>query len=198
MLAAPIAAAIIIGRIQIVSLIYERGSFSPHDTEAVAGVLLAYLGFFFVGVVALPIVTTLYALQETLKVAVIGVCGFCVYVALSVLFSGWLSYIGIALAVSIQYVLNFGVFSAVVTHRIGKIEGKPIWVCLSKSVLAAFLSSLLAVILESILAGVFNETVIVIILGITGGVVYACILVLLRTQELKYLFPNLPLIKNMV
>jgi len=192
----PIAFMIILARFELVRLIFERGHFDSQTTIAVGKTLLAYLGFFVVVSISLPIVNTLYSLQETTKVAVVGIFGFTLYVFLAFFLSNYFSYIGIALAVSIQYVINFLIFVYIIKLKKIGFENQKIFICTFKATLASGMSSF--IILES---RKFHKSLIgypydLIVWVILGFCLYFVALVILKTEEVSFLKINMPFLKK--
>ena len=115
----PAAAYLVLFRYDMIRFLFERGSFGPGATAATGDVLAVSLGFFLAAALSTPLVNALYALQETFKVAVVGISGFALYLLLAVLLSRELSYLGIALAASIQYPISVAILIVILAKKIG-------------------------------------------------------------------------------
>ena len=191
----PVVFLIFLAKFELVRLILERGNFSPSATTAVGNTLIAYLGFFIVASISLPIVNTLYSLQETTKVAIVGVLGFILYVFLAFFLSGYFSYLGIALAVSIQYIINIIIFLSIVKNRLGGFKLSPIFRCMGKSVLAAGVSSLFILGTYNLVSGITKYPFDFIIQVIIGLALYLIVLIILKSEELKFIKLNFSFLK---
>ena len=141
-LSLPVATYIILFKHDIIRLIFERGNFSTQATEAIANVLVVSLGFFVAASLSLPIVNTLYSLQETTKVAGVGIFGFSLFILLAHLLSLRYSYLGIALAASIQYVISLSIFVFILAKKIG-FEGLNLFKTTTKVIIISILSWLI-------------------------------------------------------
>ena len=183
----PVVFMIIFARLELVQIIFERGNFSHQDTIAVSKALIAYLGFFIVGAIALPIVNTLYSLQETFKVALVGLFGFALYICLAFLLSDYLSYTGIALAVSIQYLISLIVFMFIVRMELGKFELITIFQCIFKAVISSGLASLAIFTIRKLLIFPIEHPFDLMIFGVLGFAFYFLILKILKAEELRFL-----------
>lgn len=192
----PIAFMIFLARFELVSLIFERGSFGSQATEAVGNALMAYLGFFVAVSISLPIVNTLYSLQETKTVAIVGVFGFILYVFLAFFLSNYFSYIGIALAVSIQYIINVTLFVFILEKRLVRIEGQAIFLCTLKVILASGSASLIVLGIRKLFATLQGDVLELVIFGLMGICIYFLVLIILNTKELKFIRVNLPFFKK--
>jgi putative peptidoglycan lipid II flippase len=182
----PVLAGLLLGAVQVVRAVFERGDFTRPTTESVAMALVAYLGYLAVGVVAAPVLNAFYALQKTVLVATIGVAGFAFYVALAFLLVGPLSYPGIALAISIQSVLSLAVMIIVQQGKIGIFAWRPILVCLAKSTAGSGLAVAAVVAARALLGSRLAYPYDLLVLAALGVAVYGLSLILLRTEELRY------------
>ena len=95
----------------LVRLVFQRGSFTPQVTRTVSVILLAYLGYFIVSTVGLPVLNTLYSLQLTTIISVVGVSGFILFILFALILSQRLGCTGIALAASAQSIISITCFS---------------------------------------------------------------------------------------
>jgi putative peptidoglycan lipid II flippase len=184
---APVAVMIVFARLELVQIIFERGSFSHQDTIAVSQALIAYLGFFVVSALALPIVNTLYSLQKTFRVAAVGVLGFTLYVLLALLLSKYFAYMGIALAVSIQYVISLVVFVFMVRMELGKFDSRPIIQCIFKALVASGMAFLSIFSIRKLVVLPIEHPFDSIVFGVLGFAFYFVLLKIFKTEELRFL-----------
>ncbi|MDH4196434.1 MAG: oligosaccharide flippase family protein, partial [Candidatus Aminicenantes bacterium] len=187
LVAVPALFGLLFGATEVVRVVFERGDFTRPTTEAVAVALTAYLGYFAVGVVAVPVLNAFYSLQKTALVAAIGVSGFASYVALAFLFVGPLSYAGIALAISVQSVVSLAVMTLILRGKVGGLAWRPILICLAKSVVASGLAVLAVAGARRLSGSWLGYPYDILVFAALGVSVYGLFLVLFRTEELRYL-----------
>jgi putative peptidoglycan lipid II flippase len=181
----PMVFVLVLARTEVVRIIFERGDFTRQTTDAVARALLAYLGFFVVGLISVPIVNTLYSLQKTALVATIGVSGFIFYVFLAFFLAGRFSYPGIALAVSIQYVVNVSVFFLIIKKKVGCPNISPLLRCIFKSTLASGCTYIVLIIAKALLEPLVAYPWDFMVLASGGIIVYILFLILFKSREIK-------------
>ncbi len=97
---------IILGQ-PLVKIFFERGQFFTNDTLQVAKALIYYGGVLIFGALGAFTTNLFYAFKDTKTPVLVGIFGFAIGLILKLVFSRYLSYIGIALASSIYYGLNF-------------------------------------------------------------------------------------------
>ena len=136
----PVTALVIVLRVPLVALIFQRGQFTPQATEAVASALLGYA----VGLPAIAgsyvVTRTYYALQDMgTPVRIGGVMVVLNALLASALMRPW-GVGGIALAASIVSVLNVGLLLWRLRQRLGRIDGRLI----ASSLLRSGVASLIA------------------------------------------------------
>lgn len=102
----PIAAVFIALRIPIIQVVFERGAFDHKTTIAVANVLLILLAYFIFSSIGNILWKGFYISQKTKLVAGIDVALMVVYIMLAYFLVRYLSYIGLALALSLQFSLG--------------------------------------------------------------------------------------------
>jgi putative peptidoglycan lipid II flippase len=126
-LSIPAAIGLFIFRYSIVQVVFEYGSFTSESTELVASAL----GFFAIGlvarVVAEPVTRAFYAMHDTRTPLVIALSTIAVNVGLSWVLSGWMGHTGLALSLSITYVIRMMALLGVLFARTGglRIDGMP-------------------------------------------------------------------------
>jgi len=189
LLAVPASLGLILLRVPLVTLLYQRGSFDTHSTQLVAWALLFY-AFGLVGHSLVEIISrAFYALHDTKTPVFVGVFAMSLNVVLSILFSrlftsiGWMPHGGLALANSLATFLEAFALMFLMRGRLAGIEGKNVLNGAWKALLAGgFMSA--ALWGWSNLAGNFSSWVIT-LGGIAIGVfVYGLAVYILRTPEL--------------
>ena len=107
----------------IVAMLFERGAFTPRDTDATAAALVCYAigltGYSVVKVVS----PTFYALHESRKPVMVSAASVLVNAALNIVFVQRFGYLGLAVGTSLTALLNASVLLAMLRRRLGGIEG---------------------------------------------------------------------------
>jgi putative peptidoglycan lipid II flippase len=192
LLAIPATLGLILLRVPLVSLVYERGSFTPESTRLVAWALLWYAA----GLVGHSIVEIVsrafYALHDTRTPVSVGVAAMGLNLAFSLGFSalfpriGWAPLGGLALANSLATFIEAGTLLFLMRRRLGGLEGKQILTV----VLSAGAASLaMAAALWGWSSWLNGRSAALVTLGGVGigGLVYLLGLVLLRVNEVSLL-----------
>lgn len=132
-LAIPASVGLILLRLPLVQVLYQRGAFTPRSTELVAWALLWYAA----GLVGHSLVEILsrafYALHDTKTPVFVGVGAMALNIGFSLLFSdifvqmGWMPHGGLALANSLATALESVLLIFLMRKRLGGLEGQNIW-----------------------------------------------------------------------
>jgi putative peptidoglycan lipid II flippase len=189
LLAIPASLGLMILRIPLITLLYQRGSFDIHSTQLVAWALLFY-AFGLVGHSLVEIISrAFYALHDTKTPVFVGVAAMSLNVLLSIFFSrlfisiGWMPHGGLALANSLATFLEAFALMFLMRRRLSGIEGHNVLNGTWKALLAGGCMS-------AALFGWINLTSsasawLIALGGIAiGGLVYGLVLLILRTPEL--------------
>ncbi len=189
LLALPASAGLILLRVPLVRVLYERGEFSPESTRLVAWALLWYAA----GLVGHSLVEVLsrafYALHDTRTPVIIGVGAMSLNIALSFLLAawfrsiGWMPHGGLALANSAATGLESLLLLVLLRRRLQGMEGRRI---LHGTAAALAASALMSLAVFGWLALLPDDGGITALLGGMGiGVLaYALALKILRVPEL--------------
>jgi len=191
----PVAFLVILARHEIVRIVFERGDFTFRDTQAVGKALVAYLGFFVAGSLGLPVVNALYSLQETFRVAIFGILGFIIYVLFAYSLSNNFSYMGIAMAASIQLLLNFFIFYWIIQRKLGHQLNRLLLRTLFKTIVASGFMICILLGSQRLIQGLIAYPFDLIVLGVFSIFIYALALILLKTEEIG-LIVDLPLFRK--
>jgi len=124
MLNLPATAGLIVLAHPIVSLLFERGAFTPEDTVATAGALVPYaVGL--AGYSAVRIATpAFYAMEESRTPVLVTAGSVLVNVGLNLLLVRYYGYVGLAVGTSVAALLNATVLLTVLRRRLGGLEGR--------------------------------------------------------------------------
>ncbi|MBT3188281.1 MAG: murein biosynthesis integral membrane protein MurJ [Anaerolineae bacterium] len=132
LLSIPAAVGLIILRVPLITLLYQRGEFDAHSTELVAWALLWYA----VGLVGHSVMEILarafYALHDTKTPVLVGIGAMSLNVFFSIAFAalfrqiGWMPHGGLALANSLATALETVLLMILMRKRLSGIDGKNI------------------------------------------------------------------------
>jgi putative peptidoglycan lipid II flippase len=121
----------------IVSLAFERGQFTPADTQMTAQVLQVFLlGLVFAAVDQI-LIYAYYARQNTLVPALVGVLSIGVYFAVALLTLRPLGLFSLMLADSVKQISHALVMGALVSRRVGGFRRTTLWSTVGRVLLAS-------------------------------------------------------------
>jgi len=117
----PVTAGIAVFHQPVVRLLFERGKFTAADTQAVAVLMVIYLGVVVGGSVGDLLSRAFYSLHDMRTPVAISIIVFAIAAGLKLLFAGPLNLgaPGLALATSLYYVVNAGALAALLMPRLG-------------------------------------------------------------------------------
>lgn len=192
LLSIPASIGLILLRVPIITLLYQRGEFDERSTQLVAWALLWYaaglVGHSFMEVLA----RAFYALHDTKTPVIVGVIAMSLNVIFSFAFAalfrriGWMPHGGLALANSLATALETIGLLVLMRKRLNGIEGKRIAQAVLQASIAALAMGLALIAWNGIMAG--RSAWIIGGAGIAiGGLVYGVLAVLLRVEEISAL-----------
>jgi putative peptidoglycan lipid II flippase len=190
LLSIPASLGLILLRVPIITLLYQRGEFTAQSTELVAWALLWY-GIGLVGHAMVEILArAFYALHDTKTPVLIGILAMTLNVLFSYLFTaifsrvGWMPHGGLALANSLATALEMTGLILIMAQRLGGLDRKGIWSGAGKAGAAGLVMTAAIWLWQGYSTG--HSPLLIAGGGITIGVlVYTAGLGLLRTRELK-------------
>ncbi len=190
LLTIPATLGLILLRIPIITLAFQRQEFTAETTRMVAWALLWYtVGLVFHAALEV-LVRAYYAMHDTWTPVLIGAAAMLLSIGLSFVFSslftrlGWMPLGGLALAVSLSTGLEVGSLFLFMRKRLNGIEG----IHLLKGLVCAVLGTLgmSGALMLWVDASTGRGAALTTLVGITlGGSVYVLVLVLLRVQEVS-------------
>ena len=143
LLAIPASVGLILLRVPLVQILYQRGQFDNRSTQLVAWALLWYAA----GLVGHSLVEILsrafYALHDTRTPVSVGVGAMVLNIVLSILFArffeqiGWMPHGGLALANSFSTGLESVILVILIRKRLKGLEAKRVWIGIGKAVITA-------------------------------------------------------------
>jgi putative peptidoglycan lipid II flippase len=127
---------IVLGR-PIIALIYQRGDFTPFDTDHTAGAL-AFYAIGLAGYSAIKILApAFYALGDARTPMVISLLMIAVNFFMNWALVGVLEERGLALSTSTVALVNFALLYSIMSRRVGGIEGRATAAAVGKIILAS-------------------------------------------------------------
>ena len=142
MLMVPAAVGLIVLAVPIVRLLFERGSFTPADTEATALALACYApGVIGYSAVRLA-VPGFYALGTSMTPALVSIVSVGLNIVLNLTLVRVMGYAGLALGTALAALLNAGMLLALLRRRLGSLDGVRIAnsfvrICIAATVMGA-------------------------------------------------------------
>jgi putative peptidoglycan lipid II flippase len=133
----PATVGLIVLREPIVSLLFERGSFTPGDTAATATALMFYAPGL-VGYSAVKIaVPSFYAIGDSRTPVLVSALTVALNVAVNLTMVRVLGYRGLALGTAVSAIFNAAVLLWLLRRRLGGLDGGRVAVTAVKSLLAS-------------------------------------------------------------
>jgi putative peptidoglycan lipid II flippase len=158
-LALPAAVGLIVLRVPLVQIVFQRGAFTETSTRTVALALALYsLGLPAHSAVEI-VVRAFYAMHDTKTPVAIGVAAMGLNVALSLAFisifeaMGWTPHGGLALSNSLATTAEMAVLLFIIRHRLEGLEGQRFAASLARTGLSAVVMGCVAGALAWLLAG---------------------------------------------
>lgn len=191
LIALPAMAAIILLRQPMTSLVYQRGAYGAEATALTANILACYAaGILGVGLRELCN-RAFYAYKDTKIPMIVGVCIVVENIVLNFALHSLLGPSGIALATAISSMTSGGVLLFLLHRKRGVVDGRRVLGCLWRTAVATGAMAAVLVLLAGVL-GLAGRTGMALVPGllvtcVAGVLVYAGMLLLLRTEELTEL-----------
>jgi putative peptidoglycan lipid II flippase len=193
LLSLPAAFGLILLRVPIIALLFQRGAFSVETTRMVSWALAWYAtGLVFHSTLEI-LVRAFYAMHDTKTPVIVGASAMTLSIGLSLLFAhlfnilNWLPLGGLALAVSVSTFLEVTILFIILRKRLRGIQdSRIIKVSLLSIIGCTFMT--LGLVFWIKLSG--DYPLVIQALGgvILGGVIYGLTLYTLRVNELRSLF----------
>jgi putative peptidoglycan lipid II flippase len=193
LLATPAALGLILMRVPIISLLYQRGEFDAHSTQLVAWALLWYSSGLIFHSVLEVLARSYYAMHDTKTPVIVGATAMGVNVGLSFAFVtlfnniGWMPHGGLALANSLATAIETTTLIIIMRKRMKGIQGGE----LIKGTGAAVLGTLaMCAVIYIWLQATHNYSPVTSTLGgvALGAATYGLALNLFRVPEIRSLF----------
>jgi putative peptidoglycan lipid II flippase len=173
----------------LVRLLFQRGAFTPADTQAVVAALNIYVIGMVFAAVDFPLNYAFYARNNTLLPALVGVLSVVVYIIVAFALLDWLNYLGLVWADSAKQASHALIMLFFLFRRVGRLRSG-LMKSLGRLALAAGGMALVVTMLNRILApflptGALGALVQVTIAGGVGLAVYGLLLWFAGMPEIR-------------
>jgi len=193
LLALPAATGLILLRLPIVALLFQRGEFTAYSTQLVAWALLWYAAGLVFHSVLEVLARAYYAMHDTRTPVLVGATAMGINVGLSFAFValfnkiGWMPHGGLALANTLATALETTTLVILMRKRLDGIKGRD----LLKGAGAAILGTLgmsTAIVLWLMYMQPYPAALTALGGVAIGGMIYLLVMILLRVPEIQLLF----------
>ena len=196
----PAMVGLIVLRQPVVALLFERGAFGSEATLLTANAVLYYsIGLWAVSGVRI-VVFTFYALEDTKTPVYTAVISIIANILLGVILMGPMGHAGLALALSLASMLNFGLLMRALNTKLGPLKLSGIAESVCKNVICSVIMGIAVwtVALHIIPTG--TESLLGLLTGLvgsilTGLVIYGIFSMIFKTPEIEKVL-NLLLLKK--
>ena len=190
--AIPAMIALIILRVPIISVLFQRGQFDAVSTVSTAQALLYYAVGLWAFSCIRVIVSAFYALQDTRTPVKIAVAALIVNVIMSVILMFPMKHAGLALATSIASAVNVVILAVILKRKVGSFLKNNFWISVFKTTLASGVMGLSLIAVDCVLGwsseGTFGERLLFLTVAVAVGLaVFALSSLLLGSSEAKAL-----------
>lgn len=195
-LAIPSSAALMIIGYPIISVLFMRGEFTPHDVQMTYNALL-YASMGIASISILRITTPVfYSLKDTKRPVIVAAISFVLNFAMGFfLMNTSLQHAGLALANTLSVTVQMALLLMLLEKQIGKIEKHKIIIPLLKYSTAAVIMVVPLVLISGkidwIREGLFIRAGAVALMVVAGMIIYTLMCWILQVDELKYLITRL-------
>jgi putative peptidoglycan lipid II flippase len=196
----PAMVGLIILRQPVVALLFERGAFGSEATGLTANAVLYYsIGLWAVSGVRI-VVFTFYALEDTKTPAYTAVISIIANILFGVILMGPMGHAGLALALSLASIINFGLLMRALNTKLGPLKLSSIAESVYKNVICSVIMGIAVWTVASYIIPSGTESLPGQISGLigsvlTGLIIYGVFSVIFKTPEIKMVL-NLGLLKR--
>jgi len=188
----PAMVALIILRVPIVSVLFQRGEFDAASTVFTAQALLYYAVGLWAFSCIRVVVSAFYAMQDTRTPVKIAVTALLVNVIMGIILMFPMKHGGLALATSIASAVNIVALAVILRRKVGRFLKKSFWTSVFKTTLASGVMWLSIIAVSHIFTwnseGAFGERLLFLTIAVVVGlVVFALSSLILGNSEAKVL-----------
>ncbi|MCK4534517.1 MAG: murein biosynthesis integral membrane protein MurJ, partial [Syntrophobacterales bacterium] len=133
----PAMVALVVLRVPIISVLFQRGEFDVASTVSTARALLYYAVGLWAFSCIRVVVSAFYAMQDTRTPVKIAVAALLVNVIMSIILMFPMKHAGLALATSIASAVNIVVLAVILRRKVGRFLKKSFWTSVLKTTLAS-------------------------------------------------------------
>lgn len=180
----------------IISLLFERGEFTPQNTLITMDVLRLYLIGLPFAAVDLLLVYAFYARKDTLTPALIGVFSLIVYMIVAIVLLPSIGLFSLMIADSVKHVVHASISSVILWRRVKGLGKQRITLTLIKAGTAALVMGIVAALVEPIAEQFlgeyvgrqfFREVALVVLAGGLSVLVYGALAWLFKLEEFAWI-----------
>jgi putative peptidoglycan lipid II flippase len=192
----PSMVALIVLRVPIISVLFQRGRFDTLSTILTSQALLYYsVGLWAFSCIRI-IVSAFYALQDTKTPVRIAVVALIVNIIMSLLLMGPMKHGGLALATSISSAVNVAMLFVILKKKIGQFLEKDFFSSLYKITISSLVMGAVILAITYIMhwnnEESFNERLVILAVSIiVGFAVFTGISYILKSEEIVVVFKTL-------
>ena len=196
----PAMVGLIVLRQPIVALLFERGAFGYEATVLTASAVLYYsIGLWAVSGVRI-VVFTFYALKDTKTPVYTAVISIIANILLGVILMGPMGHAGLALALSLASMLNFGLLMRALNKKLGPLKLSGIAESVCKNVICSVIMGIVVWTVALYIIPSGTESLLGLLTGLmgsilTGLVIYGVFSMIFKTPEIEKVL-NLALLKK--
>lgn len=189
-LSIPAMAGLIVLRQPIVALLFERGAFGSEATRLTANAVLYYsIGLWAVSGVRI-VVFTFYALKDTKTPVYTAVLSIIANILLGVILMETMGHAGLALALSLASMLNFGLLMGALIRKLGPLKLSGIVESVCKNVICSVIMGITVWFVALYIIPSGTESLFGLIAGLLGSIftgvaIYAVLSLIFKTPEMK-------------
>lgn len=182
----PIVLSIIVFGDQFIKAIFERGAFNSSNTIAVSKVLSWSMGAFIFQSLGAVIMKMFYLSSKTITMSVIESLNIFIYILSSFLLSKYLSYVGLAMALSLSGFIAISLSLIIINKYLIKIRFFSLFRHTRTIIFISFLSIFMIYILYNYIIGV-DHIVYLILCHLIGALGYILLGIRLGIGEILYM-----------
>jgi putative peptidoglycan lipid II flippase len=174
----------------IVTLLFKRGAFDAETTRLTAQALLFYaLGLWAFSAVRI-VLSAFYALQDTKTPVRIATVAILANIVLGVILMHWLAHGGLALALSLSSMLNFGLLLRALRQRLGTLGWDDIWISIAKTLVCSTVMGIIVGVMARMVIPPDGGTLSVLFLGLFGCITigiasYGLVSIFMKSAEVR-------------
>lgn len=191
LLVTPIMATIILLRIPIVNILFERGAFSRSATEKTAGVLLFYSFGMIFSSIRYIVTRIFYSMHDTKTSMLNGTISLIINIILNFILVNYMGADGLALATSISAFISAVLLLYNLKIKLGDFNSMRILITLVKVIVATFIMSIIMYVMRNTTLMLFLNSemyikiILLVFICLISVVLYIILVFLFKIEELN-------------